>query len=173
MWKSICRNRAVNRLSTRRSFGSKDKMALETLLAAAGCSSASSDSTRALVPPIYLSTTFERNEDLQLRDFNYSRLDNPTRHLFEQTICDLEGGHASLAFSSGMSASSALFMSEPKAHIILPDDLYHGNALLLQELMPWLTTERVDMCDASLVKASLVKAAEDKRRTFLWIGTLP
>jgi cystathionine gamma-synthase len=57
----------------------------------------------------------------------YSRLGNPTRAHFEQAFTALEcGGGESLAFSSGMQAATAVLQSCPGAHVILPDDLYHG-----------------------------------------------
>lgn len=84
--------------------------------------------TRALVPPLHLSTTYERDEQGELSGgFMYSRLGNPTRAHFEQAFTALEcGGGESLAFSSGMQAATAVLQSCPGAHVILPDDLYHG-----------------------------------------------
>lgn len=43
--------------------------------------------------PIYLSTTYERNEDGSYNhDFVYSRSGNPNRQILEKSIALLEGG---------------------------------------------------------------------------------
>lgn len=97
--------------------------------------SACDPSTGALIPPLHLSTTFERDEQGNLSrggvdggsGYMYSRLGNPTRNHFEDAFTKIElGGGESLAFSSGMQAATALLMACPGAHVVLPDDLYHG-----------------------------------------------
>lgn len=84
--------------------------------------------TRALIPPLHFSTTFERDTEGELSGgYMYSRLNNPTREHFEQAFTRLEkGGGESMAFSSGMQAASAVLQACPGAHVLLPDDLYHG-----------------------------------------------
>ena len=88
------------------------------------------DATGALIPPLHFSTTFERDDKGELSRGDghiYSRCGNPTRAMFENTFTKLElGGGESLAFSSGMQAATALLMACPRAHVLLPDDLYHG-----------------------------------------------
>jgi len=58
--------------------------------------------TGALVPPVHLSTTFERDVDLSFsRGYVYSRWSNPTRALLERSLADLEGGKEAFAVASG------------------------------------------------------------------------
>jgi cystathionine gamma-synthase len=65
--------------------------------------------TGAIVPPIYLSTTFERAADGDYsRSSSYSREDNPNRRLLGQRLAALEGGKEAPAFRSGMAASAAI-----------------------------------------------------------------
>jgi cystathionine beta-lyase/cystathionine gamma-synthase len=94
-------------LSRRRFYSSV--CGVETFLSSAGCTRSLEHG--ALVPPIHLSTSYERDEDGYLREFNYSRLGNPTRSSFEKTFCELEGGEESFAFSSGMAAATAIFLA--------------------------------------------------------------
>ena len=91
------------------------------------------ESTGALIPPLHMSTTFERDAQGELsRGYMYSRLGNPTRNHFEEVFTKLErGGAESFAFSSGMQAATALLMASPGAHVVLPDDLYHGVSMCL------------------------------------------
>ena len=80
----------------------------------------------AVSPPIYLSSTFERNKEGQYREgYKYSRNDNPNRRALEKSIASLENGTAGFAFGSGMAAISAVFQSlKTGDHVILPDDIY-------------------------------------------------
>ena len=67
------------------------------------------ESTQALVPPVYLTTTFIRDPDNQYRTGNsYGRPTNPTFVLPEALLARLEGGAACLTFGSGMAAATAV-----------------------------------------------------------------
>lgn len=101
-------------------------MHIETLLAHTGC--LDDPETGAIVAPIHLSTTFHRNDDgTYPRGFIYSRDNNPTRNLFEQTLALIEGGEDCTSFSSGMAATHAIIQAlAPGSHVIIPDDVYHG-----------------------------------------------
>src|SRR5271156_2594116 len=70
------------------------------------------ESTRAIVPPIHLATTFERAPDNLYRSGNvYGRPDNETVRDAEAVIGTLEGAAAALVYGSGMSAAIALILS--------------------------------------------------------------
>ncbi len=115
--------------------------------------------TGALIPPIYLSTTFERAEDgSYLHGYVYTRAGNPNRTMLERSLTALEGGADCAAFGSGMAAAMSVFQAlRPGDHIIAPDDAYHGVTRLLRELMlPWgLEYTPVDMNDPANVRAAL------------------
>ena len=112
--------------------------------------------TGAVAPPIYLSTTFERDADGEYpRGFVYSRSDNPNRRALEECLTMLEGGAAAAAFGSGSAAAAAVFQAlSPGDHVIAPDDCYHGTARMLREIFePWgLRTTFVDMTDPDAVR---------------------
>lgn len=56
----------------------------------------------AIVAPLHLATTFERGPGLEFpKGYIYSRIDNPSRALFELTMARLDRGVAAAAFSSG------------------------------------------------------------------------
>lgn len=140
--------------------------------------------TRALIPPLHFSTTFERDAEGELSGgYMYSRLNNPTREYFEQAFTRLEkGGGESMAFSSGMQAASAVLQACPGAHVLLPDDLYHGVYLIIADVFAqWgMTMEKIDFTDhAALLSRlqSLQTTAADPghqqgpRRLVLWMET--
>lgn len=88
----------------------------------------------ALNPPLYLSSTytFPTVEDGSARfageqpGYVYSRVGNPTTHLLEQRIADLEGGEAALVTASGMGATTSLLWTllAPGDEVIADKTLY-------------------------------------------------
>ena len=132
--------------------------------------------TGAVMPPIHLSTTFERQADGSYTDgFVYTRSENPNRRDLETTLAALEGGAAltggaaALAFGSGMAAIAALLQAlAPGDHIILPDDIYFGAGRLVREVLaPWgLQFSVVDMTDL----AALAAAVRPNTR-LVWVET--
>ena len=115
----------------------------------------------AVSPPIYLSSTFERNKEGQYREgYKYSRNDNPNRRALEKSITSLENGTAGFAFGSGMAAISAVFQSLKMGdHVILPDDIYFNINLLMKEVFSrWgLYYSFVDMSDIEAVSHALIQ----------------
>ncbi|NNJ11727.1 aminotransferase class V-fold PLP-dependent enzyme [Chloroflexales bacterium ZM16-3] len=113
----------------------------------------------SVIPPIYLSTTFERAEDGSFpHGYIYTRSGNPNRTMLERCLADLEGGAECAAFSSGQAAAMAVFqVLRPGDHVVAPDDAYHGVTRLLRELMaPWgLEYTQVDMDDPQNVRAAM------------------
>ena len=130
--------------------------------------------TGAVAPPIYLSTTFERDADGEYsRGFVYSRSDNPNRRSLEHLLALLEGGDSgdavAAAFASGSAATATVLQAlVPGDHVIAPDDCYHGTARLLREVFaPWgLQASFVDMTDAGNVR----DAVQPNTR-LIWVET--
>ena len=91
------------------------------------------DSTGAISPAIYMSSTFSHPKLGDTTGYQYTRESNPTRDRLEQLIAGLEDGTDALAFSSGMAAVDAVFhLFSPGDHIILGDDLYGGHLESIQ-----------------------------------------
>ncbi len=90
--------------------------------------------TGAVVPPIHMATTFERDRDGGLsRGFQYGREDNPTRRTLEGALADLEGAAGTAAFGSGLAATAAVFsILQPGSRVLVPRDRYVGVRLQLQ-----------------------------------------
>ena len=122
----------------------------------------------AISAPIYLSSTFERNQEGQYQGgYKYSRNDNPNRRALEKSIATLENGTTGLAFGSGMAAISAVFQSlKTGDHVILPDDVYFNLTLLMKEIFTrWgLSYSFVDMSDIGAVSHALTQ-----RTRLIWI----
>jgi cystathionine gamma-synthase len=114
--------------------------------------------TGAVIEPIVLSTTFERNADGGYDSgYSYSRAANPNRASLEKVMAMLEGGADAACFSSGNAAGMTVFQSlKPGTHIIAPDDMYHGLRNLLKEVFSGiLEFDFVDMTDEEKIKSQI------------------
>ena len=117
--------------------------------------------TGAVMPPLHLSTTYERKADGSYHNgFTYTRGDNPTRRSLEDALCALEGGMAAI-----MTVFQAL---RPGDHVLIPDDIYFGTKVMIDKLFtPWgLSSETVDMTDLNAVRAAIRPNTK-----MLWIET--
>jgi cystathionine gamma-synthase len=129
------------------------------------------EGTRAIVPPIHLATTFERDPDNLYRSGNvYGRPDNETVREAEAVIGALEGAAATLVLGSGMSAAVALFLSlGPGAHVAAPTGMYWA-------LRAWLADEapafgiRVDFVETEDLPA-LERAVKPGATKLVWLET--
>ncbi len=115
--------------------------------------------TGAVVSPIYLSSTYERDPDGSYpHGYTYSRDNNPNRQALESCLAQLEGGTAAIAFASGVAATLAVFQTlRPGDHVIVPEDVYRGTPALVKELLqPWdLASTRVDLRDLVALEAAI------------------
>ncbi len=70
--------------------------------------------TRAVVPPLHVATTYIRDPDNQYRSgYSYGRADNATVRQAESVIAALEGAQEAALFGSGMAAATAVVLSLP------------------------------------------------------------
>src|SRR6267143_5467202 len=142
------------------------KVRVETLAVHAGHEI--DPATGAVVPPIHLSTTFERDvEGTYARGFMYTRNDNPNRKALEEGVSALEGGAAAAAFASGMAAAMGLLAAlAPGDHVLAHVDAYYGTSRLLRDLfLRWgLEADFVDMSNLDDVK----KAIRPKTKLAWW-----
>jgi cystathionine gamma-synthase len=85
--------------------------------------------TGSIIPPVMPSTTFARDENYQLisSSHSYGRDQNPTYLTAERILTRIEGGEASLLFSSGMAAAASVVQClKPGDHIVIPKVMYWG-----------------------------------------------
>jgi cystathionine gamma-synthase len=97
--------------------------------------------------PIYTTTTFKFSSTADLLDVVegrkagslYTRYGmNPTIRALEEKLATIEGAEAALAFSSGMAAESALFLSHGRKGVVCLGDAYGGTLELLASQLPLL-----------------------------------
>lgn len=124
--------------------------------------------TGAVIPPLYLATTFAQERQEPLRYF-YGRGESPTREALETNLAALEGGGFALAFSSGQAAgAAALSLLRPGDQFLCSDDVYGGTLDLFQALAEssGLVFRAVDMCDLQALRAAFTD-----RTRLVWIET--
>ena len=89
--------------------------------------------TGGVMPAIHQSTTFAYPAMREKPEHIYTRESNPTRDAFERALTELEGGSRTLAFASGMAASTAVLeLLTPGDHIIGPANVYGGSFNMLR-----------------------------------------
>ncbi len=98
----------------------------------------------AVVPPVFLNSlhlfkTFEEYCNVNVFEedqFIYGRDSNPTVHILERKVAQLENGVRGVAFSSGMAACSAAIMGicSSGSHIICMKDVYQPVKRLLNQV---------------------------------------
>lgn len=117
------------------------------------------DATRAITPPIHVSSTYLRDADNQYRSGRvYARDQNPAFDQAEAVVSALEGAQQTLLFASGMAAATAVFQAlQPGDHVLAPRVMYWS-------LRNWLTTfatgwglqvELIEMDSPAAVQAAL------------------
>src|SRR5580704_4509948 len=128
-------------------------------------------STGAVVLPIHTATTFLRDPDNQYRrGRSYGRADNPSYDQPQALVTALEGGAASLLFSSGMAAAAAVFQSLARdAQIVAPRVMYWGLRSWLKNFAEDWGIE-VTFVDATSLDA-LHQGVRPGRTRLLWIET--
>ena len=128
-------------------------------------------STGALVLPIHTATTFLRDPDNQYRrGRSYGRADNPTYDQPQALLTALEGGAASLLFSSGMAAAAAVFQCLPRyAHVLAPQVMYWGlHSWLKNFAESWgIEVEFIDMTSLDALRG----AVRTRHTRLVWIET--
>jgi cystathionine gamma-synthase len=126
--------------------------------------------TGALVPPIHLATTFERDPDLSYpKGFSYSRSNNPNRQALETCAADVEGAAHAIAFSSGIGAANAILTAlQPSDHLVITKDVYHGVRTSVHHLIE-LGRLQATFIDATNLE-NIAKAIQSNTK-LLWLET--
>ncbi|MEJ6003067.1 methionine gamma-lyase [Paucibacter soli] len=121
----------------------------------------------ALVPPIYLTSTFtfptaEYGGQCfagEAPGHFYTRISNPTLQLLEQRVAALEGGAGAIAFASGMGAITATLWTllRPGQEILVDKTLYGCTFAFLHHGIGQFGVQvrHVDMSDLEAVAAAL------------------
>ena len=127
--------------------------------------------TRAITPPVHVSSTYLRDPDNQYRTGRvYARADNPAFDQAEAVLTQLEQGAQAMLFASGMAAATAVFQAlEPGDHVLAPKVMYWSlRNWLMNFATRWgLQVELIEMTEPATVQAAL----RPGRTKLVWLET--
>jgi cystathionine beta-lyase/cystathionine gamma-synthase len=114
--------------------------------------------TGSVAVPIYQTSTYVQERLGEPAEFEYARVQNPTRQALEEQVAALEGGHSAFAFASGMSAIAALMtLLKAGEHAVLSRNVYGGTYRYLSRILERyaLSFTWVDTTDLGLVEGAM------------------
>ena len=84
--------------------------------------------TGAIMTPIYQTSTYVQDGEGNHKGYQYSRTQNPTRHVLENNLAALENGSFGACFASGIAAIDCVIkILKPGDEVIATNDLYGGS----------------------------------------------
>ena len=126
--------------------------------------------TGAVMPPIYLTSTYAQSSPGVHQGYDYGRSGNPTRYAWERCVADLENGVGGFAFASGMAATStALELLDAGSHFIAMEEIYGGSFRLFERVRNRSAGHHVSFVDLS--QLAKVEAAVRPNTRMIWIET--
>ncbi len=129
------------------------------------------DPHRDIVPPINVSTTYERGTDGSYPGGRvYSRADNPSYDRVEALVATLEGAASALVFASGQAAAATVFSSlAPGDAVLAPRHMYWAlRKWLLDFAGSWGLA--IELYENSSID-DLAAKAKARRPRVIWIET--
>ncbi len=142
-------------------------MKTQTRLAIAG--QRTDTAYNAIVPPLYLTSTFRFEGMGQTKGYDYTRSGNPTRAALEEALAELDGGAGAVAVTTGMASISTILATLPAgARVVCSHDCYGGTERLLDHLAEQgkLVVDLVDLSDPEALTEALRKPVD-----LVWVET--
>jgi len=92
-------------------------------------------STGAIIPPVYLTSTYVQEAPDVHKGYDYTRAGNPNFTNLEQTLAALENGQYATVFSSGIGATTAIISTLQSGDTVAAgNDLYGGTFRLFKQV---------------------------------------
>lgn len=91
--------------------------------------------TGAIMPPIYMTSTFVQESPGETKGYDYTRAGNPNFTILEKLLASLEGAEYATAFSSGLGALTALISTLSSGdHVVGINGVYGGTYRLFHSI---------------------------------------
>lgn len=123
----------------------------------------------AVMPPVYLTSTYAQSSPGDHQGYEYSRTHNPTRTALEASLASIENGTDGFCFGSGMAAIDAVIkLLSPGDEVISTNDLYGGSYRIFTKIFQDLgiVFHFVDMQDPANVAAKI-----NPKTKLIWVET--
>ena len=114
--------------------------------------------TGAIIPPIYLTSTFIQDSPGKFKGYDYTRAGNPNFTNLEETLADLENAKFSTVFSSGLGALTAILSTLSYGDMVLAiDDVYGGTYRMFKQVFQkfGISLKQITFNDMEEVKENL------------------
>ena len=119
--------------------------------------------TGAIMTPIYQTSTYVQDGVGNHKGYQYSRTQNPTRHVLENNLAALENGSFGACFASGIAAIDCVIkMLKPGDEVIATNDLYGGSYRLFTTIFEkyGIIFHFVDMKDITNVQEAMTESTK-------------
>ena len=116
--------------------------------------------TGAVMPPIYMTSTFALDSPEHSRGFEYTRANNPNFVILEKTLASLEEAAHATVFSSGIGALMGMISTLSQGDkVVALDGIYGGTYRLFTKVMKRFGVELIILYDTSPqeIEQTLVK----------------
>ena len=123
----------------------------------------------AVIPPVYLTSTYAQSTPGGHQGYEYSRTQNPTRTALEAALASIENGTGGFCFGSGMAAIDAVIkLLSPGDEVISTNDLYGGSYRIFTKIFKdfGIGFHFVDMQDLANVAAKI-----NAKTKLIWVET--
>lgn len=123
----------------------------------------------AVIPPVYLTSTYVQTTPGGHQGFEYSRSANPTRTALENSLASIENGNYGLAFASGLSAIDAVIkLLSPGDEVVSTNDLYGGSYRLFKQIFGkyGITFHFIGMQNTEVIEGHI-----NKNTKLIWVET--
>lgn len=123
----------------------------------------------AVMPPVYLTSTYAQSTPGGHQGYEYSRTHNPTRTALEAALASIEDGAHGFCFGSGMAAIDAVVkLLSPGDEVISTNDLYGGSYRIFTKIFEdfGIAFHFVDMQDPANVAVKI-----NAKTKLIWVET--
>uniref|UniRef100_A0A8C5QUB6 Cystathionine gamma-lyase n=1 Tax=Leptobrachium leishanense TaxID=445787 RepID=A0A8C5QUB6_9ANUR len=123
----------------------------------------------AVVPPIFLSSTYKQIAPGENTGYEYSRIGNPTRNCLEKVVASMDGAKYCLAYASGMAATlTVVHLLKSGDEIICTSDVFGGTNRYFRNIASkmGLKTTFIDCSDLKCLEAAI-----SSNTKLVWIET--
>jgi cysteine-S-conjugate beta-lyase len=124
------------------------------------CGQAPDKETGAMIPPIYMTSTYIQESPGVTKGYDYTRAGNPNFTNLEMTLAALENGKHCTIFSSGLGSITAITSTLlPGDKVMATSDLYGGTYRLFHRIFKQygIDIETIDTQDLALVEQKLAE----------------
>jgi cystathionine beta-lyase/cystathionine gamma-synthase len=126
--------------------------------------------TGAVMPPIYMTSTFELDSPGHTRGFDYTRANNPNFVILEKVLASLENAAHATVFSSGIGALMAMISTLSQGDKVLAlNGIYGGTYRLFTKVMGHFGVELITIYDVTL--KNIEQALEQSKPKWLIFET--